>query len=603
VVMTQLRSQMKVILWILVFAFLATIVFSWGMGGFKSRDKPGIIGVIDGYEVTYEEFDNRIRLAYDNVMRQSEGEPDENKIKRLREETWNNDIDEILRANEAKRLGIKVTDEEVAYVVQNYPPQEIQQVETFQKNGKFDLQLYQDFLREPQALRYLLDIERRVKTFLIDQELNFLVAQCTDVPIGEVRDEYLRQTATAKLKFLVLLRENFEIDSAEITDRMMRHYYQLFSGKFKQYPKRQFAYVKFITIPTSEDTLDIIHEAKGLMEEIRNGADFAELALQSSEDKSTKSKGGDLGWINYESMVEPFSKAAFAAEPGEPVGPVQTRHGFHVILVEDKRTENGVEEVKARHILLKIKPSPDTRDQVYTDAYNFSQDIKEADFAQMAEDYGYDVDTTDAFSEAGYIKGLGKMRMAAEFCFNNPVGAVSDVYPVPEGYIVFQICNVIEESIKPFDEVKSQIYKKISKVLLDNKVWDKAAEVRAGIETVDDMEGVAKEYGLKIHVTADSIRVDSGLPDNLRRDKDFLTQAFRLSEGDISDIISTGRGCYIAYMESKSPWNDEDFLTLHPTIYNSLVAKKQQQTLKNWQRELRIAADIRDYRYKYFHDF
>ena len=595
---------MKVILWILVFAFLGTIVFSWGMGGFKSRDQEGIVGMIDGYKVTYEGFDKILRSAYENVVRQSSGgQPDEDKLKRLREDAWNDEIERILKMKDVERLGIEVTDHQIAYVVQNFPPNEIRQVEIFQREGEFDIELYQDFLRDPRAVDYLLDIEGRVKSFLLNQELTFYVSQSTDVSIGEVKDEYLQQTASCKLRFIPFLNDDFEIDSSEVTDRMMRHYYQLFSSRFKEYPKRQFAYVKFVTIPSAEDTADIISEIEGFIEDIREGADFAELAEQYSEDKGTKDKGGDLGWFAHGSMVEPFSDAAFAAKPGDLVGPVQTRYGYHVIQVEDKRIEDGVEEVKARQILLTIKPSPDTRDQVYSNAYNFAQDIKEGNFTQIAEEYGYDVDTTDTFSEAGYIKGLGKMRMAAEFCFNNPVGTVSDVYPVPDGYVVFIITNVTEETIKPFDEVKSRIHKSISKILLNQKVWNEAAELRGLINTPEDFDRVEAEHGLRVYVTEDSFRVNSKMPGGLKKDKDFLTEAFRLSEDEISDIIQTNRGCYIAYMDSKSAWNDEDFLTFHSTIYNSLLTKKQEQVVKNWTRELRIAADIQDYRYKFFRDF
>jgi len=603
VVMTQLRSQMKVILWILVFAFLGTIVFSWGMGGFKSRDQEGIIGEIDGRKITYEGFDKILRSAYENVVQQSGGRPDEDKLKRLRENAWDDEVERILKMNDAERLGIEVTDHQIAYVVQNFPPNEIRKVEIFQRDGEFDIELYQEFLRDPRAVDYLLDIERRVKDFLLNQELTFYVSHSTDVSIGEVKDEYLHQTTSCKLRFIFLLNSDFEVDSSEVTDKMMRHYYQLFSSRFKRYPQRQFAYVKFITIPSAEDTADIIHEAKGFIEDVREGADFAELAEQYSEDKGTKDKGGDLGWFAHGSMVKPFSDAAFAAEPGDLVGPVQTRYGYHVIQVEDKRINDGIEEVKARQILLKIKPSPDTRDQVYSNAYNFAQDIKERDFTQIAEEYGYDVDTTDTFSEAGYIKGLGKMRMAAEFCFNNPVGAVSDVYPIPDGYVVFRIVNAIEEDVKPFDEVKSRIHKSISKILLNQKVWSEAAELRGLINTPEDLDRIAAEHELRVYATEDSFRIDSKMPGGLKKDKDFLIEAFRLSEGEISEIIQTKRGCYIACMDSKSPWNDEDFLTFHSTIYMSLLTKKQEQVVKNWTRELRIAADIKDYRYKFFRDF
>ena len=93
------------------------------------------------------------------------------------------------------------------------------------------------------------------------------------------------------------------------------------------------------------------------------------------------------------------------------------------------------------------------------------------------------------------------------------------------------------------------------------------------------------------------------LPEGVKSDNDFLKQAFRLEEGGISDIIQTKRGCYIAYMERKSPWIEEDYLTLRLSIYGRLFQKKKDQALRNWVREMRIAADIDDYRYKYFKNF
>ncbi len=78
-------------------------------------------------------------------------------------------------------------------------------------------------------------------------------------------------------------------------------------------------------------------EAQAVVTELDAGADFAELAKERSTGPSGP-QGGDLGFFAAEQMVPPFSEAAFALQPGEYTkAPVQTRFGFHVILVEQRR--------------------------------------------------------------------------------------------------------------------------------------------------------------------------------------------------------------------------------------------------------------------------
>lgn len=79
-------------------------------------------------------------------------------------------------------------------------------------------------------------------------------------------------------------------------------------------------------------------EAAAIVEELDGGADFAELAKEKSTGP-TGERGGDLGYFKFGQMVEPFAEAAFGLEPGTYTAePVQTQFGWHVILVEDKRT-------------------------------------------------------------------------------------------------------------------------------------------------------------------------------------------------------------------------------------------------------------------------
>lgn len=89
-------------------------------------------------------------------------------------------------------------------------------------------------------------------------------------------------------------------------------------------------------------------EAESLIEQLNDGADFAELASEHSTGPSGEN-GGDLGWFSPDQMVPPFAEAIQTIEPGNySEAPVETDFGWHVILVEDSRDSEGpaLEEVR-----------------------------------------------------------------------------------------------------------------------------------------------------------------------------------------------------------------------------------------------------------------
>lgn len=81
----------------------------------------------------------------------------------------------------------------------------------------------------------------------------------------------------------------------------------------------------------------VMARARGVLQEARGGADFAQLAAQYSDEPGAAERGGDLGYFGPTDMVQPFAEAAFSLNPGEISDLVETPFGIHIIKVEDKR--------------------------------------------------------------------------------------------------------------------------------------------------------------------------------------------------------------------------------------------------------------------------
>ena len=170
--------------------------------------------------------------------------------------------------------------------------------------------------------------QENVLSFLIDMKIVSKAAE--DKKIADSED-FKKKLAFARNRLLMdnLLAEE---GKAATTDDAMKKVYE---DAAKQITSEQEVRARHILVPTEE-------EAKKVEDELKKGADFAELAKKESKDPGA-SDGGDLGFFTKEQMVPEFSKVAFELEPGKISDPVKTQFGWHIIKVEEKRNRKPPE--------------------------------------------------------------------------------------------------------------------------------------------------------------------------------------------------------------------------------------------------------------------
>jgi peptidyl-prolyl cis-trans isomerase C len=177
--------------------------------------------------------------------------------------------------------------------------------------------------------------KENVLAFLIDMKIVAKAAEDKKVENNEDFKKRLAFTRNRLLMDSLLATEG----KAATTDDAMKKVYEDAS---KQITGEQEVHARHILVESEDD-------AKAVAEELKKGADFAELAKKKSKDPGA-SDGGDLGFFTKEQMVPEFSAVAFTLDPGKVSDPVKSQFGWHVIKVEEKRNRQApaFEQVKGQ---------------------------------------------------------------------------------------------------------------------------------------------------------------------------------------------------------------------------------------------------------------
>ncbi len=597
--MTKLREMSKLFLYLLVVAFLALMVLEWGadITGRSSRGN-NIVGKINGHEITVEEYNQMLQNAYENERQRTGGELSDADMKRLQNEVWENIIQQILLQEQIKKMGIKVTKREIAYHSVHNPPQYFRNIPAFLTNGQFDINKYRQALQNPQ-------VEQTVVSY-VAQNLPFqkLLARITAavmVTEEEIKDAFMRQSMRAKVEYVGAPLYKFSSKEVEVSEEEAKKYYEEHKDDFKVEEKRVLNYVLFSTAPTHEDSMRVYRLAEDILKEAKSGADFAKLADEYSEDPSVQTNHGDLGYFKRGDMDPAFEKAAFSGKPGEIIGPVKTRFGLHIIKIVDRKKEDGVEKVRASHILLRFNASASTVEDARDRADEFAQIAKESGFKVAADRLKYKIEKTPPFVKRNFIPGLGLMEGAVEWAFHAEKGEISDPFRAQTGYVVFEVAEIQPAGYRPFEEVKAICINRIKTEKRKQMAREYALKFADAVKSGTPFPQIAASDEQHILVADTSGYFLFGAPiPKLGRSVDINAAAFALPLNQPSDLLEAQQGYFYIKVLDRTEFNEEEYAKQREVLRQRLLQQKQLRVFQAWYDALKASAEIEDYRYKFF---
>lgn len=604
-----MRDNMPLVMWILVIAFLATIVFSWGMGGFKSGNSlDGVVGKIGNYDVMYDQYN---QMVQDKLARMRQDDPtleiDDAKVTQARSEVWNDLVRSQLMEQYQEKFGIVVSDDEVAYAVRNNPPAYIRNNENFQTNGQFDPALYDQFLRDPNSANVLVAIESDYRNSIGNQKVIDRIISPVYVTPDEVWDDFVAKNERFKAVVISFPANNYPADSATVSETAIREYYDNHREDYLAPETRQLSYVSIPVVMSKSDSDRVLELADDILKWAREGQNFEELASEYSEDPGSVENGGDLGWFTRGRMVTEFDSAAFATPPGQIVGPINTRFGAHIIKVEDAAIGGEQDSVKARHILLKWEVGADTDARAAQIARDFMDAAKLDGFTPTAEKFALEVTQTADFqySKNGNIPGLGRSLSVMEFAFKSKIDAISNVHRIAlrgqDTYMVFKLDKITPEGYKSLTEVEPAIQSQLLQKTRENAAIAAANQFRNRSAVPDELITIALAESLKVDTSGSHARRDFLRP--LGQDEASAKILLNTPVGEFAPTLHNARGAYLAKVIEKTLADSSAFLTQKEQLELNLNRTKQNRVYSDWLDLAEQEIGIVDNRYLYYTGF
>jgi peptidyl-prolyl cis-trans isomerase D len=527
----------------------------WGIQSYFDDAGPRYAAKVNSSEITASEYERSVSIQRQSMLRQNGGKlPMEESV--LRERTLTQMINQRLLEEVTYDSGYRISDVVLSERIrQMFTVDGVFDRERFENNVAsigMSVPMYEHSLRNELRLQQMQSAIAN-SAFVTKNAINQLAAlseQTRDVSVltfnvdhfstsTKPTSEEIKQYYETNMQRFMLpekikidyveitsdaLAENVEIDEQQIT-KMYDEYLASVAG-------REERKASHILIQSSNDKAAAQIKIESLKKELDQGVDFAELAKKHSQDPASATQGGNLDWVALGEMVKPFEQALFGMEKGSVSEVVETQFGYHIIRLDDIRSETVIPlGVKRYEFEDEIKSDStaslfyDLSERLASTAYENPDNLDVA-----AAELDIKVKTSDYFSP-GKGDGVAENEKVRNIAFSSLVmeqASNSDIIEIsPTHVVVIRMNEHVPSTAIPLEAVSSKI-ENILKVQGGHKQTMAAAiEVKAKIEAGESIDSL-KTDGIKVEAIA-----SLGRRDNARvSDPSILYNAFDMVLAD-----------------------------------------------------------------------
>jgi peptidyl-prolyl cis-trans isomerase D len=397
-----------------------------GLGGpLEGGDTSAVIDVA-GQAYYRDDFYRAYKRQEQNLQEMAGDAFDPSKSQEfLKASTASQLVNQAILASAAGEMGIGVSKGELRQIVRSDPG--------FQGPTGFDQEQYEGWVQYEYGTEghFLRSMERQILAL----KLARLVGSAAYVSDAEALDAARYKSQEARLAFVALetsIGDPEALSEEEVqafADANPERLQQTYDARRSEYEQREAIRARHILVRAAGDAEEAeLEEARGraeaVLQRIRDGAAFEDVALEVSEDPGSQAQGGDLGFFSRGTMTPAFEEAAFGLEPGVVSELVRSDFGFHIIRVEERReggtrTLDDVRLELARELLAAERASSDAREN----ADALSASIQEGrSLEEAARARGLTVERTDWLRrrEDGFLPGLGASLPVQDTAFTLP---------------------------------------------------------------------------------------------------------------------------------------------------------------------------------------